>query len=501
MTIRSKLALGLFLIAVVLLVPLLVTLRSLEQLHDATAELRDREFAASLLLSRMRVAVDDARRAETALLFVHDSASLTAANAGVRTLRAQTDSLSRFELDSATVGLRAAVDTIAQYLPREYALAARGDLRADSISAAHVVPSITATERLLGDAERALRLRTSDRVQLAADLTATARSRAGLALLFALVLALVISVLLWRTISRPVLDFEHGMAAVAGGNFRYRLSSETERREDEFGRLAASFRTMEEQLAQLDRMKAEFVSVASHELKTPINVILGYLQLLEEEAYGSISPKQREVLETLGAQTRALSRLVHHLLDVSRFEAGGGRLDLRAVELESFFQELEHAFRVLSYQRGIDFRVERGGELPTHVTWDPDRIAEVLGNLLSNAFKFTGRGGTIELIVRGSRGGDELFLAVRDTGSGIPAEDIPRIFEKFYQAHGQESASGEGGGAGLGLAIAREIVTAHGGTIQVESTMGVGTTFQIHLPRQAGMHVRGDQPADVEAHA
>ncbi|HET7583385.1 MAG TPA: ATP-binding protein [Gemmatimonadaceae bacterium] len=499
MTIRSKLALGLFLIAVALLVPLLFTLRSLERLHDATVELRDREFAATLLLSRMRVAVDDARRAETALLFVHDSASLETSREGIVALRARADSLSAFDLDSAAVGLRAAIDTIAAYIPLEFELAARGDLRADSVSAQHVVPSIAATERTLEEAERALRVRTSDRVREAAELTATARSRAGLALAAALLIALVIAIIVWRTISRPVRDLEEGMAAVASGNFRYRLSRNTEHRSDEFGRLAASFRTMQDQLTQLDRMKAEFVSVASHELKTPINVILGYLQLLEEETYGAISAKQREVLETLESQTRALSRLVHHLLDVSRFEAGGGRLDLRSIELEGFLQDLEHAFRVLSMQRGIDFRVERGGELPVDVTWDPDRVAEVLGNLLSNAFKFTGRGGTIELIVHGSRGGDELSLMVRDTGSGIPAQDLPRIFDKFYQAHGPEG--GDGSGAGLGLAIAKEIVSAHGGEIDVESTVGVGTTFRIHLPRTAGMMVRGGEPAGVGAHA
>src|SRR5690242_12438196 len=132
-------------------------------------------------------------------------------------------------------------------------------------------------------------------------------------------------------------------------------------------------------------------------------------------------------------------------------------------------------------QRGITFLVTRDPALPETVFWDEDRMSEVLGNLLSNAFKFTERGGTVELTVGTAT--DAVEMRVRDTGAGIPPENVPFIFEKFFQADNQAAASAKG--TGLGLAIAKTIVGAHGGTISVESTLGAGTTFSIRLPIRA----------------
>ena len=485
-SIRSKLALGLFLIALVLLVPLLLALRSLERLHDATEQLQTRDVAASLLLNRMRAGTDELRRLDLSLVFVAKPAARTAMDSQLTLLSSLADSLRGFDLTQAAAGISDAVREVDSYVPSVYDAASTGSQRvADSLSQHNLQPAITATERALTSAEYELRDRSSRLVAAATLETEQARNAAALGLAVAATLALIISVVLWRIISRPVSDLEHGMAAVADGNFSYRLRV-SPRRRDEFGRLAESFQSMAQQLLQLDRLKAEFVSVASHELKTPINVILGYLQLIDEGVYGPVTPKLHEILRTLDAQTRSLSRLVHQLLDVSRFEAGGGKLDLRPADLEQFLGELEETFRVLARQRGIDFRVERVGALPREVLWDADRVNEVLGNLLSNAFKFTERGGTVELFVGAVD--EQVHLDVRDTGSGIPPEQLPLIFEKFYQASNQDAASL--GGAGLGLAIARQIVVAHGGRIAVESALGVGTVFHITLPARAGGRVR-----------
>jgi signal transduction histidine kinase len=127
------------------------------------------------------------------------------------------------------------------------------------------------------------------------------------------------------------------------------------------------------------------------------------------------------------------------------------------------------------------------------VRWDPDRVSEVLGNLLSNAFKFTERGGTVELLAGSSE--DAVQFIVRDTGVGIPPQQLQHVFEKFYQADNQDAASH--GGTGLGLAIARQIVQAHGGTISVESTVSLGTTFQIVLPIRSGQRIRTVPPTSV----
>lgn len=238
---------------------------------------------------------------------------------------------------------------------------------------------------------------------------------------------------------------------------------------------------MAEQLAALDQLKAEFVSVASHELKTPINVILGYVQLLEEGVYGEVSPKQGDILATVEMQTRSLARLVHQLLDISRFEAGGGKIETRPVQLHSFLTDLENTFRVLALQRQVEFRIDRHGVLPDEVYWDADRINEVLGNLLSNAFKFTSGGESVTLGIEAVD--NDVHIDVHDSGAGIAPEQLPRIFEKFYQASNQTSAADAG--TGLGLAIAKQIVLAHSGTITATSELGMGTTFHITLPIRA----------------
>jgi signal transduction histidine kinase len=484
-SIRSKLGAGLLAIALVLLVPLLLALQSLEELHSITTALQKREFAASLLLNRMRAGTDELRRLDLSLVFLHQPQIRASMDSQLTVLAATSDSLAHLGMQVASTRIGGAVAQIASFVPSEYAAAASGHAKiADSVSTQHLIPAIAGAERELTSAEGVLRDRSSRLVAAATAETEQARNAAALGLLVAATLALFISILLWRTIGGPIRDLEHGMAQVADGNFGYRLRV-TPRRHDEFGHLAESFQSMAYQLAALDRLKAEFVSVASHELKTPINVILGYLQLIDEGVYGPVSPKMHEIVRTLDSQTRSLSRLVHQLLDVSRFEAGGGKLDLRPTNLDVFLAEIEETFRVLSMQRGIDFRIERAGPLPTEVLWDPDRISEVLGNLVANAFKFTERGGSVELLVDAMD--QQVHLDVRDTGAGIPPQQLPHIFEKFFQADNQEAAAH--GGSGLGLAIARQIVVAHGGQISVESIVGVGTTFHLTLPLRAGGRV------------
>lgn len=480
MTLRTRLTLGLLTIAVILIVPLLVAARSLDRLHAETQELRDGDFAASLLLGRLRDAVNDLRSAELAMQFVPTPESRQTMNDRIASVRALADSLDAYDLGGAARDIRGAMDTVAAGAAREYAAAIAGRLNErDRISADEVIPVIAKAERSVAFAERSLRVRTRERVGRATDLARQGATATIAGLLLAVVVAAAIAALLTQAVSRPVRELERGMRQVADGDFTAAVAISPSRT-DEFGRLAASFHEMTQQLAELDRMKAEFVSVASHELKTPINVILGYTQLLTEGVYGPLNDKQRGVAGVLEKQTQTLSRLVKQLLDISRFEAGSGKLDIRATELRGFLHNLEEAFQVLADQRGIRFEVAMHDGLPDTVHWDADRMNEVLGNLLSNAFKFTERGGTVELTVLPAENGVQ--MEVRDTGAGIPPEQVPRIFEKFYQADNQHSASGAG--TGLGLAIVRQIVEAHHGTISCDSTPGIGTTFTITMPER-----------------
>ena len=478
MALRSKLALALLAIAIVLLVPLGIALSSLQRVHETAERIRDVDFAASLLLGRMRGGAEDLRRAETALLFVPEGKTRDQMSAEVVKLSTMADSLGSYALDTAASRIEEAIGEVAAAAPLEYTAALDGHpALAESISTSRVIPAIDRVQHGIGVAERQLRERTRALVANTANETADAQRVAAAALLVALLLAAVIAVWLTRTIAGPVRALETGMKAVAEGDFAHRLEVQGDR-SDEFGRLATSYRTMAIQLQELDKLKAEFVSVASHELKTPINVILGYVQLFRQGVYGELTPKQAEVCKTLETQSRLLARLVTQLLDVSRFEAGGGKLDPRPMKLGAFLDDLHRAFSVLAVQREVVFEVSRDASLPDEVTWDQDRMNEVLGNLLSNAFKFTPQGKRVALTARAE--GDVIHLRVQDTGAGIPTAQLPHIFQKFYQADNQSAAAAKG--TGLGLAIAKEIVEAHHGSITVKSSPGDGTTFDLSLP-------------------
>jgi signal transduction histidine kinase len=483
-TLRSRLVLALVTMAAILVAPLFIAYDSLNSMRSALRGVQEQDLNATLLLSRVRTAAVELRQAELQAVYATDTVARGRPSArvadAVSALRALSDSLASYGLNVAHSQLESTLDRVEAAIPAEIDAVRRGrGERADSLSK-QLQPVMFRLDSIAERTGALLQQRTADKVEEANVEAGNAQRLTTTAFGFAVALAGLIAIWLTTTISRPVRDLESGMEAVADGDFSYHLGIEP-MRHDEFGRLAESYQTMVQQLKQLDQLKAEFVSVASHELKTPINVIIGYLQLLQENVYGDLTPKQRDICLTLASQAQALSRLVRQLLDVSRFEAGGGKLELRPMPLGPFLAELETTFRVLAIQRGVRFHVDRGSRLPDQVVWDEDRMSEVLGNLLANAFKFTDRGGTVELAV--SAAADTVTMRVRDTGAGIPPENVPYIFEKFFQADNQASASAKG--TGLGLAIAKTIVTEHGGTISVESAVGGGTTFSITLPVRA----------------
>jgi signal transduction histidine kinase len=480
MTLRTRLTLGLLTIVVILVVPLLLATRSLNRLHSDTRALRDGEFAASLLLSQARDALNAVRTNELAVLFVREERSLTKMLSSIREVEQLADSLDAYDLREPAQALRNTMIEVAQGSQAEFEAARAGQPReAERLSSEMVVPAIARAEAAVGSAERALRERTHDRVAAAATAARRGSQAALIGLVAGVVVATLIALQLMRNIHHPISELERGMRRVADGDFQATVTIPADR-SDEFGALAASFQDMTRQLAELDKLKAEFVSVASHELKTPINVIIGYTQLLREEIYGPLTEKQQKVADVLENQSKTLARLVNQLLDVTRFEAGAGKLDIRTVQLGAMLHHIEQAFQVLADQRGIRFNVVIHDGLPDTVLWDSDRINEVLGNLLSNAFKFTERGGEVQLTVRPTD--HAVQMEVRDTGAGIPPEQLPRVFEKFFQADNQDSAAQVG--SGLGLAIAHSIVEAHAGQITCDSTPGVGTTFTLVLPEK-----------------
>lgn len=486
MSLRQRIVLTLVGISVLLAIPAAYGLLALNALHDIAHTFQVRDAEALVALGRMQQAVervDDSQLRYSALVGIGTPGDTTILRARADSAAAQvTASLGRLAREgyaSSTGSAAALWDSIQRDLRLERGLLTAGERDSASVVRDRLTPAFDRMDQALDPIAAAIEQRGAADVQRAEEVALSALTTTLLALALALAATLVIGTWLTRTLLRPIGELRKGMATVAEGDFDPDVRIPDER-PDELGDLARSFDTMTEQLRELDRLKAEFVSVASHEIKTPLSVIRGYVTLLADGIYGEVNDAQKKTLEAVSAQTDRLARLVHRLLDVSRFEAGGARLELREIDLRAFFDELTSDFRVLAVQNGIDFPVRMTDDLPSTIVGDEDRLSEVLGNLLSNAFKFTERGGSIRVDAARHDGG--IQVEVEDTGVGIAQEKLPRIFEKFYQV--ENDAQPRSVGSGLGLAIAREIVEAHGGTISAESEEGKGTRFRVFLPER-----------------
>ena len=414
MTLRARLGWGLFSIALVLTVPLVFSLSALERLYETSRLLRDREFAASMLLGSFRERTDDARRAEDALLFIHDQKSAARMQGEIDGLVALTDSLDRYRLDLSATQIRASLDTLRAAARDEYEQASAGrSTVAEMISQQRTRRAIASVDSSLGASATTLRNRTRQRFADATSETLRAERLVAGALPIALLIALVIGIWLLRSISRPVHELDRGMRAIAEGDLTHELGlSPTQG--GEFGRLAASYRAMARQLGELERLRAEFVSVASHELKTPINVIIGYLELLQEGIYGELSPKQKEILAHDQKQAQTLTVWFKRPAGISRFEASGGKIEVRRVDLQRLLITLG-ALLGARKQRDIVFSIDHGAGLPEKVYVERIGFNEVWESHLQRLKSRLAR-------VRCSDSGavdDNVVVTVSDTGVGI----------------------------------------------------------------------------------
>ncbi|HDT12771.1 MAG TPA: HAMP domain-containing protein [Candidatus Aminicenantes bacterium] len=230
-------------------------------------------------------------------------------------------------------------------------------------------------------------------------------------------------------------------------------------------------------LKELDRLKNEFVMMASHELRTPLTGIGMSIDLLLERTGDKIPPDDRELLTAAQEETRRLKALVNDLLTLSKIESGRIEMDFEATDLQSLFNKVVDNMRAQAEDKHIDLVVDFPPDLPG-VRVDPNKIAWVLTNLVANAIQSIKEGGSVR--ISGRRILPRVYVSVADTGAGIPFELQSRVFDKFVQV-----GDGEGHGTGLGLAICKEIVHAHGGTIWVDSTPGEGSTFTFAVPEAA----------------
>jgi signal transduction histidine kinase len=303
--------------------------------------------------------------------------------------------------------------------------------------------------------------------------------------LFALGMAMIVAAVLARRFTTPLRRLTEATRGIAEGDLSRRVTPvQVAAAPAELTELALQFNAMAERLEESvgiirrDRDRSrDFLADVSHELRTPIAALRTFNELVKEQA--ADDPEARaEFLEASGQQIERLDWLAQNLLELSKLDSGLVLLDLRPDDLRAAVESAVEQSAAAAARRGVDLRVSVP-DRPIRIRHDPQRIGQVVLNLVGNAIKFTSRGGGVDIAVRPVPEGAE--IEVRDTGVGIDAAELPRIFDRFYRGSGANEARGSG--SGLGLAIVRSIVDMHAGSVKVESRRGTGSRFVVTLPR------------------
>ena len=292
----------------------------------------------------------------------------------------------------------------------------------------------------------------------------------GVGLAVGLAVALILATYVARRITHPLRVIGSAADKVARGDLDVNVVGKRNS-DDELGQLATRFQGMVDRLREVDELERNFLMRVTHELRTPLTAISGHVQAVTE---GVVGPDELdESLEAVNEEVRRLDRLVGDLLDLTRLEAHQFRVVREEVGLEALLEQAAGAFREKARAVDIDFSTPIDGA-PTVIT-DGDRVLQIVNNLLDNAFRWTPRGGKVELGCVTSNG--IAAIKVTDTGRGIAPAEREAVFHPFYSRRGE-------GGTGLGLSISRELAQALGGRLSVESEPGSGSTFTLSLPRK-----------------
>ena len=289
--------------------------------------------------------------------------------------------------------------------------------------------------------------------------------------------ALILTLFLSRRILAPVESLSRAAKALAGGDFSRRVEA---RSKDEVSELGRTFNTMADELARTEEIRSSLVADVAHELRTPLSNVRGYLEAIKD---GVVSPDEA-TLESMHEEVLLLTRLIEDLQELALAESGRMTLHMELCDLADLVRKAVVSIQPQAETKGIKLRMYAASEMLIHA--DPGRIGQVIRNLLVNASNYTPSGGSIRVVV--NRREDEAWVSVEDTGSGIPSEELPHVFERFHRV--DRSRSRATGGVGLGLTIAKQLVEAHGGKIMANSQNGKGSTFTFTIPAGTGPNTR-----------
>ena len=292
--------------------------------------------------------------------------------------------------------------------------------------------------------------------------------RVSSVVLLVLLLTVGVSVTVSTRLARPVRALTDAVLRMRAGQGAGRVEV---RDSGELGQLAAAFNEMSEHLERLEEQRKAMVSDVSHELRTPLSNLRGWL----EAAQDGVADLQPERMEMLVGETLLLQAIIDDLRDLALADAGKLRLSPEPMEAGSLVEQVVSSHRLRADEAGLRLVTETDGVV---LRADRTRLAQAVGNLVGNALRHTPAPGTVT--VRARREGSDPVIEVADTGAGIAPQDLPQVFDRFWRA--EKSRSRQTGGSGLGLAIVRDLAELHGGSITVESTLGVGSTFTLRLP-------------------
>lgn len=289
------------------------------------------------------------------------------------------------------------------------------------------------------------------------------------------IIGLLLTIYLTRKISQPLNAMGRITHKIAKGEFEAKLEVKGD---DEVGQLAKDIRSMAKQLKEYRDSRQQFLSNVSHDLRTPLTYIKGYSALMRDMK--EINEQQwRRDIDVIYQESTRMEHLVKDLFQLTKLDVGQIKLNLEDVQLIPRIRAIIESKQLMLDQNGIKFTLNyRKEEIEGWI--DQERMTQVMNNLIENSIRYTPKGGSITITVREDK--EFVKIEVNDTGTGIPEEDIPHIWERFYRV--DKSRSTDRGGSGLGLAIVKEMVKLHGGHVEVRSRLGAGSTFTISLPRK-----------------